>query len=54
MAALFETYRTLLAEISDVATARFHDPCHAAAWADPGIDDEFQAVCELLQRGLSH
>jgi len=31
------------------AIARFHDPCHAA-WADPGIDDEFQADCDLLLR----
>ena len=89
---LFATYRTLIAQTSDVAaahlrelagqlaaiiadgvaageftvtsangaaqavlsaTARFHDPCHAAAWADPGIEDEFQAVCDLLLRGLS-
>jgi hypothetical protein len=35
------------------ATARFHDPCRAAAWDDPGIEDEFQAVCDLLLRGLS-
>ena len=35
------------------ATARFHDPCHAGSWRDPGIDNEFQAVCDLLLRGLS-
>jgi hypothetical protein len=35
------------------ATARFHDPRNAAAWAGPGIEDEFRAVCDLLLRGLS-
>ncbi len=29
------------------AIARFH----AAAWADPWIDDELQAVCDLLLQG---
>src|SRR4051812_9374928 len=35
------------------ATARYHDPCHARSWTDPGIQDEFQTVCDLLLRGLS-
>ncbi|GGS72965.1 MULTISPECIES: TetR family transcriptional regulator [Streptomyces] len=34
------------------ATACFHDPCHAARWRRPGIDEEFEAVVELLVRGL--
>jgi len=34
------------------ATARFHDPVHAAEWADPGIDANFEAVWVLLMRGL--
>ncbi|MET9665746.1 TetR family transcriptional regulator [Streptomyces sp. NPDC006475] len=35
-----------------VATARFHDPVHAAEWRRPAIEDEFRAVCDLLLRGL--
>ncbi|MFF7367529.1 TetR family transcriptional regulator [Streptomyces tricolor] len=35
------------------ATGRFHDPCHAREWTSPGIDAEFEAVVELLVRGLS-
>ncbi|CAL9578126.1 hypothetical protein SUDANB145_04967 [Streptomyces sp. enrichment culture] len=34
------------------ATARFHDPCHAAEWRRPEIDEEFEAVVGLLVRGL--
>jgi sirohydrochlorin ferrochelatase len=34
------------------ATARFHDPMYASEWADPEIDVDFTAVCELLLRGL--
>lgn len=34
------------------ATARFHDPTHAAEWADPGVDATFEAVWALLLRGL--
>jgi len=34
------------------ATTRFHNPNHASAWAEPGIDAEFTAVCSLLLRGL--
>lgn len=33
-------------------SARFHNPAHAPEWTDPGIDDEFAAVTELLIRGL--
>jgi hypothetical protein len=29
-------------------------PGHVDAWAEPGTDDEFGAVCDLLLRGLSH
>ncbi|MER5882339.1 TetR family transcriptional regulator [Streptomyces sp. NPDC001941] len=36
------------------ATARFHDPVHAAEWVKPTVDDDFRAVCELLLRGLRH
>ncbi|MEV7424393.1 MULTISPECIES: TetR family transcriptional regulator [unclassified Streptomyces] len=34
------------------ATARFHDPAYAAEWSKPTIDAEFDAVSELLLRGL--
>ncbi|GAA4046727.1 TetR family transcriptional regulator [Nonomuraea soli] len=34
------------------ATARFHDPAHAAEWSDPAIDAQFEAVCDLLISGL--
>jgi len=34
------------------ATARFHNPAHAAAWADPGIDDAFAVVWALVLGGL--
>lgn len=34
------------------ATARFHDPVHAAEWADPGIEAAFDAVWMLLMRGI--
>ncbi|MEU3856281.1 TetR/AcrR family transcriptional regulator [Streptomyces sp. NPDC028722] len=35
------------------ATSRFHDPCHAGEWRRPGAEEEFQAVVNLLVRGLS-
>ncbi len=34
------------------ATTRFHDPAHAAAWSDPDIDAEFDAVWSLILLGL--
>jgi AcrR family transcriptional regulator len=34
------------------ATARFHHPVHAAEWADPDIDADFDAVISLVLRGL--
>jgi AcrR family transcriptional regulator len=34
------------------ATARFHDPAHAAEWADPGVDLAFEEVWALIERGL--
>jgi AcrR family transcriptional regulator len=34
------------------ATGRFHDPCYAREWEQPGIDAEFEAVVELVLRGL--
>ncbi|MGK5548372.1 TetR/AcrR family transcriptional regulator [Streptomyces sp. URMC 127] len=34
------------------ATNRFHDPAYAADWSLPGIDAAFDAVCDLLLRGL--
>jgi AcrR family transcriptional regulator len=34
------------------ATARFHNPAHAPAWADPGIDAAYEAVRVLVLRGL--
>jgi AcrR family transcriptional regulator len=35
------------------ATGRFHNPTHRAEWADPRIDEHFDAVWALLQRGLT-
>jgi hypothetical protein len=34
------------------ATARYHDPTHAARWSDPDVDAQFDAVCSLLLAGL--
>ncbi|MFD9331842.1 TetR family transcriptional regulator [Streptomyces sp. NPDC060065] len=34
------------------ATGRFHDPCYAGEWEQSGIVDEFEAVVELVLRGL--
>lgn len=34
------------------ATGRFHDPVYAPQWADPGIDEAFTAVCDLVLSGL--
>jgi AcrR family transcriptional regulator len=35
-----------------VATARFHDPAHAAEWGDPGLDAVFNDIWTLLISGL--
>ncbi|MFF0849896.1 TetR family transcriptional regulator [Streptomyces sp. NPDC003280] len=35
------------------ATGRFHDPCYAREWREPGIEEEFTAVVDLLIRGLA-
>jgi hypothetical protein len=32
--------------------ARFHQPAHAAEWADPGIDADFDAVVCVSLAGL--
>ncbi|MFB7515170.1 TetR family transcriptional regulator [Streptomyces sp. NPDC056144] len=34
------------------ATARFHNPAHAADWTAPGIEDAFTAIVSLVQRAL--
>lgn len=34
------------------ATGRFHDPAHAREWERPGVEDDFEAVVDLLLRGL--
>ena len=34
------------------ATARFHHPSHAVEWSEPGIDADYDAVIELVLRGL--
>jgi AcrR family transcriptional regulator len=34
------------------ATARFHNPAHAAEWSDPGIDAAFEGVWSLVVAGL--
>lgn len=35
------------------ATARFHNPIHAAEWTHPGIHQSFDEVWALVLRGLS-
>ncbi len=35
------------------ATARFHNPSHAAEWIDPGIDAAFDDTWRLIIRGLA-
>jgi AcrR family transcriptional regulator len=35
------------------ATSRFHNPAHAAAWSEPGIDAEYEAVRTLVLRALA-
>jgi AcrR family transcriptional regulator len=34
------------------ATGRFHDPGYAKEWEQPGVEGEFEAVVDLLVRGL--
>ncbi|EFL31988.1 TetR family transcriptional regulator [Streptomyces viridochromogenes DSM 40736] len=34
------------------ATGRFHDPCYSREWERPGVEGEFEAVVELVVRGL--
>jgi AcrR family transcriptional regulator len=34
------------------ATARFHNPAHAAEWGDPDIDAAFKRVWTLIEAGL--
>jgi len=34
------------------ATGCFHNPAHAAEWTDPDIDKAFEAVFQLILRGL--
>jgi AcrR family transcriptional regulator len=34
------------------ATTRFHNPIHASEWTDPGVDAAFEAVWNLVLRGL--
>ncbi|MFI6443993.1 TetR family transcriptional regulator [Kitasatospora sp. NPDC050543] len=34
------------------ATAHFHDPAHAAEWADPRAEADFEALWALLLNGL--
>jgi AcrR family transcriptional regulator len=35
------------------ATARFHNPVHAAEWSDPGIDAAYRGVRSLVLGGLA-
>ena len=35
------------------ATARFHNPRHAAEWSDPGIDAAFEGVWSLIKAALT-
>ncbi|MFJ5728114.1 TetR family transcriptional regulator [Streptomyces paradoxus] len=34
------------------ATGRFHDPCYATEWEEPGTEADFAAVVDLLVQGL--
>lgn len=34
------------------ATSRFHNPVHALEWKEPGIDDAFEGVWDLIVSGL--
>lgn len=34
------------------STGRFHDPCYAREWRQPGVEDDFAAVVDLVLRGL--
>ncbi|MFF7789133.1 TetR family transcriptional regulator [Streptomyces sp. NPDC007991] len=34
------------------ATGRFHDPCYAREWEEPGTDADFTALVDLLVRAL--
>ncbi|WP_262063654.1 TetR family transcriptional regulator [Streptomyces sp. STR69] len=34
------------------ATGRFHDPSYSREWRKPGVETEFEAMVELLLRGL--
>ncbi|WP_019074157.1 TetR family transcriptional regulator [Streptomyces hokutonensis] len=34
------------------ATGRFHDPSYAREWQKPGVEAEFEAMVDLLLRGL--
>ena len=36
-----------------LATARFHDPKHAATWREPGIDEDFESVWALLDQAIT-
>lgn len=36
------------------ATARFHNPVHAAEWADPRLEADFESLWALLLRGLEN
>ena len=36
-----------------IATARFHDPAHAATWGDPQVDEDFEAVWALLAQAMT-
>jgi AcrR family transcriptional regulator len=36
-----------------LATARFHDPKHAATWGEPDIDEDFESVWALLDQAIA-
>ena len=36
-----------------LATARFHDPKHAAEWTAPEIDEDFESVWALLDQAIA-
>jgi AcrR family transcriptional regulator len=34
------------------ATAKFHHPAHAGEWTEPGLDEQLEAVYQLILHGL--
>ncbi|CAM5720067.1 TetR/AcrR family transcriptional regulator [Streptomyces canus] len=46
------TEPTIIARAVFQATSRFHDSCYSRDWKQPDIEAQFEAVVELVVRGL--